>query len=128
MYKVRFNLGKGANFMKWKVTDVKNNTSRYIDPLEYNLSMFNTQLKNYKTTASKINAGSNKTVCAWIICETIVVTDASRANNSALKQFDQVRYNPRVKPFWILDGTDVDGERFKTLETLGRNIFTPAKK
>ena len=127
MYKVRFNLGRGTKFMKWKVTNIEDNTSRYIDPLEYNISMFNAQLKNSKTTASKINAGSNKTVCAWIVCETIVITDASKTNNGFLKQFDQIRYNPRVKPFWMLNGTDIDGERFKTLETLGRDIFTPAK-
>ena len=127
MYKVRFHLAKGKNFMKWQITDLSVNKITYVDPELYNLSMFNTQLKNSKTTASKINAGSNKTVCAWIVCETIVVTDASKTNNGVLKQFDQIRYNPRVKPFWTLNGSDVDGERFKTLETLGRNIFTPAK-
>ena len=37
-YKVRFNLGKGENFMKWKVTSPEGHVD-YYDPNEHTLIM-----------------------------------------------------------------------------------------
>ena len=65
--KVRFNLGKGKNYMKWKLQFPTH--SEYYSPSEYNLAMFGCTLKNSKTTAKKIHDGAHKTVCAWILCD-----------------------------------------------------------
>jgi len=50
--KVRFNLGKGKNYMKWKLEFPTH--SEYYSPEDYNLALFGCQLKNHKKTAEKI--------------------------------------------------------------------------
>ena len=70
MIKVRYNLGRGVNYMKWKVT-YGDKAASYYEPTLFNLRMKNCVLKNNKTTATKIFNGENKTVCAWITCNEI---------------------------------------------------------
>jgi hypothetical protein len=130
MYKVRFNLGRGENFMKWKITNLNDNTHQYVDPKQVDLSLVNCELKNYKTTATKINEGSNKTVCAWIICESVKTIPTTlcqqyhRFPSSRSQQWTKISYNPRVKPYWTINEKDVDGDKFDNLETNGTKIFT----
>ena len=119
-YKVRFNLGRGENYMKWKVIYKDNNSSCYLDPKEFNLTMFRCKLMNQKGTAEKIKDGANKTVCAWIECENLVITPTEDYN--AVEDTLKVSYNPRVNPYWTLDGENVDKQEFKELFTIGSSV------
>jgi len=120
-YKVRFNLGKGENYMKWKVMyKYKDNPPFYLDPKEVSLSMGGCKLMNQKGTAEKIKDGANKTVCAWIECQSLNITNPKYYNEveDALK----VSYNPRVNPYWTLNGENVDKQEFKELFTIGSSV------
>jgi hypothetical protein len=104
--KIRFNLGKGKNFMKWKV-QYTDGTIEYHSPADVQLIMHDCILKNHKKTAQKIFNGGEKVVCAWILCKSLGIktNDFIQADLSG----ERVRYNPRVTPHWMLNDENVDG-------------------
>lgn len=109
--KVRFNLGRGENYMKWKV-QFPNGYVYYFRPTDVQLVMEDCILKNSRSTALKIHSGeSNKTVCAWILCDSIKI----RTTDFMEDNFQQVKYNPRVLPYWNKDGMDMDGSKIKEM-------------
>lgn len=118
--KVRFNLGRGKNFMKWKV-QYPNGVVEYYDPSEAQLVMTRCQLKNHKKTAQKIFEGANKTVCAWVLCEEIDI------RKETFIQFDvncdRIRYNPRVQPNWLLNGEIVDSQRVDMIGSVDYGLY-----
>lgn len=116
MIKVRFNLGAGENHQKWKVTWA-DRTHVYLDPNRVSLIMRGCTLKNRHQSALKIFNGHSKFVCAWIECDDLQIVDPVPVNGPQLK------YNPRVKPNWMLADSIVDGARFDELVTNERNIF-----
>ena len=118
MYKIRFNLGKGKNFMKWKITDPKGK-SKYYEPSEVVIKMLDCFLRNQKATATKIHEGANKLVCAWVEAKDVVVLEQTQLQVA----FDKVSYNPRVTPNWELNGENVDGERFEAMVSINRELF-----
>lgn len=127
--KVRFNLGAGANYMKWKV-EIPGQPVRYISPDVVQLRMTGCTVKNQPGTAKKIHQGANKTVCAWILCDQIsILTDLSMDSPSItqLKEFEQLSYNPRVQPNWLCGGVNVDGESYDTVVSSGKNLFAHIK-
>lgn len=113
MYKIRFNLGKGENFMKWKVTDPEGNHS-YHDPNDVVILAVKVRLRNHPNVAQKIYDGAHKTVCAWIEARSVTIFEGSGAttNNST-----EVSYNPRKAPNWQLNGLNADNQRFDILFT-----------
>ena len=116
--KVRFNLGKGKNFMKWKVE--ADGTSEYYSPDEYNLYMYGCQLKNQRSTAEKIHQGANKSVCAWILCDSIML-----GQNVTLPEANtRLTYNPRVRPNWMVGDVLADNATFDSIWSDGRKLFT----
>lgn len=116
--KVRFNLGRGKNYLKWKVTYPDGEVT-YYSPDEFQLVMTECTFKNHKKTAQKIYDGDNKTVCAWILCKDIKVhTDKSITDES-----NRVRYNPRVKPNWVFNDRVVDDETSPQLHTIDRGVY-----
>lgn len=116
--KVRFNLGKGKNFMKWKVE--ADGTSEYYSPDEYTLYMYGCQLKNQRSTAEKIHQGANKSVCAWILCDTILL-----GQNVTLPEANtRITYNPRVRPNWMAGDVLADNATFDSIWSDGRKLFT----
>ena len=60
--KVRFNLGRGKNFMKWKVTYP--DRVEYHNPNDVQLVMTDCVFKNHKGVAQKIFNDGEKVVCA----------------------------------------------------------------
>lgn len=117
--KVRFNLGKGKNFMKWKIE--YSGGIVYLSPENVNLKLVNARLRNQKSTANKIKDGANKSVCSWIICDEVKVLINPYDITSTS---EQIRYNPRVNPFWMdSEGNNIDGKSFDVLFTNGRNIY-----
>lgn len=111
MYKLRFNLGKGENFMKWKLTS-PDGKSQYIDPAEASIVLKGCKLVNQKATA-------HKSVCAWIEAADAEVM----ARTSKFPNNPEISYNPRVTPNWVSNDRNVDGKQFGTLYTSGRKVF-----
>lgn len=121
-HKVRFNLSKGRNYLKWKVEYPDGNVM-YYHPTGIQLVMGNCTLKNQKKTAEKIYSGANKSVCAWILCDTLElkVTDFIQDETS------KVRFNPRIQPNWLVDGEVSDGKKLDNIHSIGYHLFTNSK-
>lgn len=116
MIKVRFNLGAGPRYKKWKV-EWPDKRVEYLDPNLVSLVMTSCTLRNREVSAQKIFKGHQKFVCAWIECESIEIKDPIPIEGP------QVKYNPKLKPNWNLEGANVDGCNFKELVTNGRQVF-----
>ena len=124
--KVRFNLGKGKNYLKWKVQT--STGIEYYYPADVQLVLKNCKLKNSLTTAQKIFNGENKTVCAWILCEDIIIKHNDFQQHDIMKT-SRLRYNPRVKPFWTLDdeGLSIDGNEYKEIVSVDYKLYVENK-
>ena len=130
MYKVRFHLGRGKNFMKWQVTSNLNtgdgtgakHVVSYVNPQENQLAMLGCKLSLQPTAAQKIHDGANKTVCAWIECEAVQVLEVNRIKPN--EQDYRIKFNPRQSPNWT-DGYNnvVSGNEYEILFTNDRTIW-----
>lgn len=121
-YRVRFNLGRGDNYMKWQIKDMGTNVRNHYEPNSVSLIMENCLLSNNKKTSEKIFNGSNKSVCAWVECDNVIISDTHEMPSDVCL----IRYNPRIKPNWIYDkdvNKDLDGHKFNKLITNGKNIY-----
>lgn len=118
--KVRFNLSRGKNFMKWKV-EYPNKTVEYYDPEQVQLILTNAQLRNYKKVAEKIYNGANKSVCAWVLCDSVEIktTDFKELNDS----FDRIKYNPRIKPNWTINEEIADNEFMELIISENNKLY-----
>lgn len=123
-YKIRFNLGRGKNYMKWKI-DSPDGTTQYYDPKEVQLVMYNCTLKNNRKVAERILDGEiTKVVCAYILCERVEILAEKILEESNIN----VRYNPKVLPYWNVLGKDMDGEIYGMIFSVGDKLFLPPKK
>ncbi len=119
MTKVRFHLANGPHYMQWQVRTGDNVT--YYDPHEVSLEMIGCKLRNQRGTANRIHAGENKTVCAWVECNSLRVHPPS---DPTVSDINPVRYNPRKFPHWYnLQLEDIDNCKFTTLRTWSRLIY-----
>ena len=118
--KVRFNLGAGSNYKKWKITYPSGNIEYHV-PANVQLVMKKCQLKNSYKIASKIFNGGNKQVCAWILCEEIDVV-IKNYNQSDITG-KRIKYNPRIQPNWLIDETNVDGLKVNQIESIGNCLY-----
>ena len=117
--KVRFNLSRGENYMKWKVM-YKNGRVVYYNPTEVQIVMSGCTLKNSRTAAQKIYTGeTTKVVCAWVLCDDIQIIkeDFKPESNTRIK------YNPRELPYWNLNGKNMDGENVKELYSVDFGLY-----
>ena len=116
--KIRFNLGRGKNYLKWKVERPGIKTE-YLDPNEVQLVLRNCVLKNNQSSAQQIFDGANKRVCSWVLCESIEI----KRNDFSSHSENQIKYNPRIQPNWLLNDVDVDNEKFDTIVSDNRRLF-----
>lgn len=116
--KVRFNLGAGKNFMKWKV-EYPDGEVKYLHPTDVQLIMHDCTLKNYKKTAQKIFDGAEKTVCAWVLCKSIQI----KTNNFKSDNEYRIKYNPRVQPNWLFGSRIVDNEKFEEIYSVDYGLY-----
>jgi len=118
--KIRFNLGKGKNYMKWKI-QYPTGEIEYHSPTDVQLLMHDCNLKNHKKTAQKIFDGGEKVVCAWILCKSLAIKkqDFIQADLTG----ERVRYNPRVTPHWMLNDENVDGLPVDKLVTIDYGVY-----
>ena len=116
--KVRFNLGLGKNYMKWKI-EIPGFSPIYLDPGMTQLKMEECTVKNQRKTAEKIFQGAHKTVCAWILCDRILIDTPGTypVGNT------QLSYNPRVQPNWLCAHEIVDNHVYNNITTNGKNLF-----
>ena len=120
--KVRFNLSRGVNYLKWKIEYPDGNVM-YYHPTGVQLVMGECTLKNYKKTAEKIHNGANKSVCAWVLCKTLDL----KFDNFITDNTTQIKYNPRVQPNWMVDGEVSDGKKLDSIHSIGYSLFTNFK-
>jgi len=120
-FQIRFNLGAGDNYKKWKVTSPQGDV-QYIEPNEVNIFMEGCKLCNQKGTATKIFEGANKTVCAWVEADNVDII-RKYDENDFIVVGDEVSYNPRVAPNWIYNNENADKSEFSDLVTKGRGIY-----
>jgi hypothetical protein len=118
MIKVRFNLGRGDNYRKWKIEFPDDRDPVFLDPYKVQLILEKAKLHNRKTSAEKIYKGANKFVCAWVECEDVLVTP-----NRDVDSEKEVSYNPKENPFWVYKGVDADNMKFPNLVTKGNRVF-----
>ena len=119
-FKIRFNLGRGKNYMKWKV-QYPNGEIEYHSPADVQLIMHDCTLKNHKKTAQKIFDGGEKVVCAWILCKSLVITSNDFIQADLFGE--RVRYNPRVTPHWMLNDENVDGLPVDKIVTVDYGVY-----
>jgi len=122
-YKVRFNLGRGENYMKWKVVDPKGVTSYYF-PTGVQLRMTGCTLKNNKAAAKRIYRGeSNKVVCAWVLCEKLDLVTEEFVQPAT----NRLKFNPRTAPNWQLEQGEhilnADDEYFNEITTVDYRLY-----
>ena len=118
--KVRFNLGRGANFMKWKV-QYPNGVVEYYKPSEVQLLMKGCQLRNHKGVAKKIFDGGEKVVCAWVLCDEIEIS--TRKFLQLDTYCHRIKYNPRVQPNWLLNGEVVDNQKYEQIGSVDFGLY-----
>lgn len=120
--KVRFNLGRGENYMKWKI-HYPSGEVIYVHPTSCQLVMKNCQLKNSKKTAEKIYNGQHKTVCAWVLCDDVEV----RYDNFIDNEENRIMYNPRKIPHWVNDDLSpicMDNTKHEQIHSIDYKLFT----
>tara|TARA_R110000772_G_scaffold75917_1_gene164395 strand:+ start:379 stop:759 length:381 start_codon:yes stop_codon:yes gene_type:complete len=116
---LRFNLGRGINYKKWKITTT-NQSKVYLDPNDVILKLENCKLYNSKKQSQKIFEGGNKRVCSWVECDDIL----SIGKIDETKLGGQVFYNPRKFPNWVDEwGNDLDGLEFQSLVTQENKVY-----
>lgn len=119
MIRIRFNLGRGSNYKKWKITNTKTKEILYINPNDVSLLLNKCTLVNNKIASDRIFNGHNKYVCAWIECESYSIIDNIKDVPDV-----EIKYNPRIKPNWTNDNDDnLDDYNFNNLITLKNKIY-----
>jgi 3'-phosphoadenosine 5'-phosphosulfate sulfotransferase (PAPS reductase)/FAD synthetase len=120
-WKVRFHLGQGVNFMKWKVENAKTKETKFEDPDKVQIEMFNCKLTNSPKTAMKIFTGEiDKSPIAWVVCEKVKINK----DIDPVDPTERLSYNPRKAPNWVdTDGNIVDNYVFEKLITFGRGVY-----
>lgn len=118
-FKIRFNLSRGRNYMKWKVEYPDGNVM-YYPPTDIQIIMRDCILKNQKKTAEKIHKGANKSVCAWVLCKELEL----RAENFIQNESTRVRFNPKVQPNWLVNGEMSDGKKLNTIYSIDYRLYT----
>ena len=119
--KVRFNLGRGPNYMKWKI-QYPFGYVEYCDPKSTQIVMTGCTLKNSRKTAQKIFNGEHKTVCAWVLCDSVEVKfDGFQSYDT--HNCPTLKYNPRVKPHWDYNNEDADNLNFSEIGTVDYKLF-----
>jgi hypothetical protein len=118
--KVRFNLGRGKNYMKWKVT-YPTGVIEYHDPNQVQLMMVNCRLKNRKNIAEKIKEGAHKEICAWVLCDGLEVIKPEEGKIPSSKL--EIKYNPRLQPNWVLEGANINNSHINIIVSVGKKLY-----
>ena len=120
MYRVRFHLAKGANFMKWQIRQGKKVV--YIDPAQHKLEMLGCKLVNKINKAKKVHKRGVKDVAGWVECDDVVINDEIGVDN-----LERLFYNPIRDPQWRRESDSGefawDNSRDASLVTQGKQVY-----
>lgn len=122
MFKIRFHLKNGKNFMHWQITNTETGEKHYINPEDHNLLIHGGELVNSVKTANWIRANNLKQVCAWILCPSFTLQPKSHVEPF----LTEVCYNPMRCNHWHYreaEGFNLDGKRFDVIKTVGRKVY-----
>mgnify|MGYP005989320439 FL=1 len=120
--RVRFHLAQGRNFQNWQIKCGQ--SVEYYEPEDVVLVMENCKLRNQPTTAKRIFDGADKTVCAWIECDSVTIVPKADAPVDHVVGY--LNYNPRHNPYWTVNfGAKADGKVFDHLITQGKRVAIP---
>lgn len=120
MYRIRFNLGRGQNYLKWKILNTKTKEVIYLDPKDTSLILYNAKLCNNRVAAERIYKGHSKYVCAWIECEEIDFKGKFVTYDS-----DGLYYDPKYKPFWSDNrSNNIDGKVYDKIYVDYRSVYS----
>lgn len=120
MYRVRFHLQSGRNYMKWQIRHGKN--VMYVDPSQHNLEMVGCKLVNKLNKAKKVHAAGRKDVAGWVECERVVINNENPVDN-----LERLFYNPIRDPQWRRESDsgefDWDNSEYATLITNNKQVY-----
>ena len=120
MYRVRFHLQSGKNYMKWQIRHGKN--VMYVDPSENNLEMVGCKLINKLNKAKKVNKAGKKDVAGWVECERVMINNENPVDN-----LERVFYNPIKDVHWRRDSDNGefawDNTEYATLITNNKQVY-----
>ena len=123
MYRVRFHLQRGPNYMHWQVRG-RDGSLRYVRPGDHDVEMTGCTLVSKENAAKRVHAAGVKDVCGWVECESFAL---HAPGTLPAFHLERLYYNPIRDAHWRRsgDGGDFswDGCRFATLVTSGRAIF-----
>jgi hypothetical protein len=89
-----------------------------VDPSTHMIIMHGCYLHNSSVRSAKIHAGEiHKERCAWISCDRYEIVALADIKG------DEISYNPKVNPFFALNGKNVDKQEFEMLVTNGVKII-----
>lgn len=112
--KVRFHLGAGKNYKHWRIQ--RGSMVFFINPDGIKIRLKNCKLINQKKSAQKIFNSGDKTVCAWIMCESIT-------NINKIEFDTPLKYNPRIQPNWLNGETILDNNIIDEICIEGNKLF-----
>ena len=120
MYRVRFHLQSGKNFMKWQIRQGKKVV--YIDPAQHKLEMLGCKLVNKINKAKQVHKRGVKDVAGWVECDDVVINDEIGVDN-----LERLFYNPIRDPQWRRESDDGefawDNSEYATLVTQGKQVY-----
>lgn len=120
MYRVRFHLQSGKNYMKWQIRHGK--TVVYVDPSKDNLEMVGCKLVNKLNKAKKVHEAGVKDVAGWVECERVMVN-----NENIVDNLERLFYNPIRDPQWRRESDcgefAWDDSKYDTLVTRGKQVY-----
>ena len=134
-YKVRFHLSKGVNFRKWQVKDTLTNEVGYYEPENTIMYLYDCVIVNNERVAREIFNGRNKTVCAWISCETIDIRHIENKCDVVEYMMGvdgyEITYNPRNYYHWVDTTKDkdfaIDNKEISLIYINKRKLIVPKK-
>ena len=127
-YAIRRDLKKGKTFGFLQVRECITNSKlgkeiALIDGKKYSLIMKECFLYNSLGTSTKIFEGRNlpkqvyKKPCAWIVCNSFEVVDTLKPT------LNEVTFNPRISPNFMLNDTNVNKTNHNILISSGCRIY-----
>ena len=69
------------------------------------------KLKNRATASRKIFEGANKTVCAWIECDSVAVIQATDSAWAVMDRANYYQFNPKHYPAWLNDHSEESDDK-----------------
>ena len=120
MYRVRFHLQSGQNYMKWQIRQGKR--VMYYDPAYYQLEMIGCKLVNKLNKAKKVHKAGVKDVAGWVECEDLRIN-----NEIGVDNLEKLYYNPIRDPQWRRESDcgefAWDDSQYATLITQDKQVY-----